>query len=308
MDLGFNQAGFNIEWANEYDKSIWETYELNHPHTTLVRGDITKIKSKDIPECLGIIGGPPCQSWSEAGSAKGLTDPRGQLFMEYIRVIKDKQPLFFVAENVSGFLHQKHSKAFFKIINQFKTLGYTLSFKLVNAHDYNVPQDRRRVIIVGYRTELGITFKFPEVDPSKPTLKTTISGLPHPCKYPKKAIISNHEYLSMDFSSRYMSRNRVRKWTDPSFTIPATARHVPLHPSAGQMLKVGTDKFIFAQKSVRRLSVRECARIQTFPDTFTFKYTNISDGYKMVGNAVPVNLAKAIASQIFADLAQLGHV
>jgi len=307
LDLGFSQAGFNIEWANEYDKTIWETYELNHPHTKLVKGDITKIKSKKIPSCLGIIGGPPCQSWSEAGSAKGLTDPRGQLFMEYIQVIKDKQPLFFVAENVSGFLHKRHAKAFLNILNQFKSLGYTLSFKLVNANDYNVPQDRRRVIIVGYRTELGITFKFPEVDPTKPTLKTAISGLPHPCKYPKKGIISNHEYLAMDFSSRFMSRNRVRKWTEPSFTIPATARHVPLHPSAGIMLKVGTDKFVFAQKSVRRLSVRECARIQTFPDTFAFKYTNISDGYKMVGNAVPVNLAKAIATQIFADLSQLGH-
>lgn len=95
LDLGFTQAGFNVIWANEFDKDIWETYQKNYPHTFLDKRDIRKIYSTEIPDCIGIIGGPPCQSWSEAGKQKGMNDERGQLFLDYIRLLKDKQPLFF---------------------------------------------------------------------------------------------------------------------------------------------------------------------------------------------------------------------
>lgn len=100
LDLGFEKAGFEIVYANEYDKSIWETYEKNHT-TPLDHRDIRKIDSSELPDCDGIIGGPPCQSWSEAGSLKGINDSRGQLFYDFIRILKDKKPKFFVAENVS---------------------------------------------------------------------------------------------------------------------------------------------------------------------------------------------------------------
>ena len=95
LDLGFRQAGFNIVWANECDRTIWDTYNFNHPETELDRRDIRKIKSDEIPNCIGIIGGPPCQSWSEAGAKRGIDDSRGQLFWEYIRIVRDEQPLFF---------------------------------------------------------------------------------------------------------------------------------------------------------------------------------------------------------------------
>jgi len=97
LDLGFRQAGFNVTWANEYDKDIWETYEKNHVDTVLDRRDIRKITSEEIPDCLGIIGGPPCQSWSEGGTQRGIDDARGQLFLDYIRILRDKQPRFFLA-------------------------------------------------------------------------------------------------------------------------------------------------------------------------------------------------------------------
>ena len=130
LDLGFHQAGFNIVWANEYDQDIWQTYENNHPDTYLDRRDIRKISSEEIPDCVGIIGGPPCQSWSEGGAQRGINDERGKLFLEYIRILKDKQPQFFLAENVSGILHKKHQQALNNIITAFEEAGYVISLKL----------------------------------------------------------------------------------------------------------------------------------------------------------------------------------
>ena len=101
LDLGFHQAGFNTIWANEYDKEIWETFETNFSNTKLDRRSIVNIPSSEIPDAIGLIGGPPCQSWSEAGSLRGINDKRGQLFFEFIRVLRDKKPLFFLVENVS---------------------------------------------------------------------------------------------------------------------------------------------------------------------------------------------------------------
>ena len=117
--------------------------------------------------------------------------------------------------------------------------------------------------------------------------------------------ISNHEYMTGGFSSIYMSRNRVRSWNQPSFTIQAGGRHAPIHPQANKMIKVGKDKCVFDEQSLqpyRRLSVRECARIQTFPDRFKFYYDNLTAGYKMIGNAVPVNFALSLAESIYKDL------
>ena len=109
--LGFKKAGFKTIWANEYDKEIWETFERNFTDTVLDRRSIVKIPSCEIPETLGLIGGPPCQSWSEAGKSRGIDDDRGQLFFEFIRVLRDKKPLFFLAENVSGMLAPRHEEA-----------------------------------------------------------------------------------------------------------------------------------------------------------------------------------------------------
>jgi DNA (cytosine-5)-methyltransferase 1 len=320
LDLGFINAGFNITWANEYDKDIWETYELNHPHTYLDRRDLRQIKSEDIPDCIGIVGGPPCQSWSEAGSGRGINDSRGQLFYDYIRILKEKQPLFFLAENVSGILADKHADAFTNILYQMKDAGYDISYKLLNSKNFNVPQDRKRVIIVGYREDLKGGFDFPQEIDDILTLKDAIHDLQsiEPFKtnrIPKSdnLTIPNHEYLDMGFSSIYMSRNRVRRWNEPSFTIQAGGRHAPIHPQANKMKFVERDKFEFDRSSpypYRRLSVRECARIQTFPDRFVFKYDDIADGYKMIGNAVPVNMAEIIAGKIFTDIQeyqQLGY-
>lgn len=311
LDLGFKKAGFKIIMANEFDKNIWSTYEKNHS-TPLIKNDLRDIKSKDFPNCDGIIGGPPCQSWSEAGSLKGINDKRGQLFFDYIRVLNDKQPKFFVAENVSGMLAKRHSEAVANIFRMFEEAGYNVYMESLNAHDFGVAQDRKRVFYVGFRKDLNIkNFKFPDPIPKSKRiyLKDSIWDLKDNAVSAKEknktnkinCKILNHEYFIGSYSPMYMSRNRVRSWDEPSFTIQASGRQAPQHPQAPKMLKQEKDKFVFNQSKIelyRRLSIREIARIQNFPDDFEFLYENLNDGYKMIGNAVPVKLAYEIGKQI----------
>src|SRR5919199_169512 len=301
LDLGFCQADFDVIWANEYDRDIWQTYENNHPDTLLDKRDIREISSAEIPDCVGIIGGPPCQSWSEAGTQRGIDDDRGRLFLEYVRILKDKQPLFFLAENVSGMLHKKHRLALSNIIAAFEEAGYVISWKLLNAKHYHVDLGKR------------FNFDYLKPEPYIPTLRDVIwdlreSAIPALGNNKTKmeaCLFPNHEYMTGGFSSIYMSRNRVRDWDEPSFTIQAGGRHAPIHPQANKMLHVGKDTWIFDPNSLnsyRRLSIRECLRIQTFPDSFIFYYQNLASAYKMIGNAVPVNLSYAVARAIYEDL------
>lgn len=319
LDLGFEAAGFKTIWANEYDKDIWQTFEKNFPNTKLDRRSIVDVPASDLPDCDGVIGGPPCQSWSEAGKLRGINDKRGQLFYEYIRVLKEKQPKFFLAENVSGMFSVKHKEALTGIKAMFQECGYDLHVKMLNAKDYAVPQDRKRVFFVGFRKDLKIEYRFPEPIEEKMDLEMAISDLKKsvlPAKEKQQSNleqckIDNHEYMIGGFSSMYMSRNRVRAWDEPSFTIQAGGRHAPIHPQAPKMISIEPDvrKFVPGkEKLYRRMSVRECARVQTFPDNHRFYYTNVAAGYKMVGNAVPCNLgycmAKSIGEALGAELSE----
>ncbi len=283
----------------------------NHLNTILDKRSITKIEANEVPECDGIIGGPPCQSWSEAGALRGIKDKRGQLFFDFIRILDAKQPKFFLAENVSGMLSSRHGEALNNIKELFKNAGtgYELSFKLLNASDYNVPQDRKRVFFIGIRKDLGFQFQFPTKKYPKITLKEAIGNLKNKALPAKdknysnenECLIPNHEYMTGGFSTIYMSRNRVRSWEEQSFTIQAGGRHAPIHPQAPKMKFVEKNKRVFVsgkEHLYRRLSVRECARVQTFPDDFVFHYKKVAAGYKMIGNAVPANLAQFLAENI----------
>lgn len=325
LDLGFEKAGFAIPVANEFDKTIYPTFKANHPKTHLVEGDIRNIKKQDLAEYIngqvdGIIGGPPCQSWSEAGSLRGIKDKRGQLFFDYIRVLKDFMPRFFLAENVSGMLANRHSDAVRQIINLFDEAGYNVTINLVNAKDYGVAEDRKRVFYIGFRKDLDVEFKFPTGstadDSKKLTLKDVIGDLQATAvpaaekNHHNPDAINNNEYFTGEYSPIFMSRNRVRSWDEQAFTVQASGRQCQLHPQAPKMIKLSKNKcsFVEEKKSLyRRMTVREVARIQGFPDDFKFIYNNVNDAYKMIGNAVPVNLAYEVATSIKDTLEEKHH-
>lgn len=314
LDLGFEMAGFDIPIANEYDKTIYETFKINHPRTELIKGDLRRIDSalfKKNGEIDGIIGGPPCQSWSEAGSLRGINDERGKLFYEYIRILKAIKPKFFLAENVSGMLSNRHNEAVSNIISMFNNTGYDISLNLVNAKDYGVAQERKRIFYIGFRKDLKINFIFPQGsttdDRKKITLRDVIWDLKDTAvpsldkNYHNTNAINNNEYFTGAYSPIFMSRNRVKSWDEQAFTVQASGRQCQIHPQAPKMEKVATNKckFVSGKENLyRRMTVREIARIQGFPDDFKFVYNNVNDAYKMIGNAVPVHLAYEVALSI----------
>ena len=312
LDLGFEKAGFDIPVANEFDKNIWKTFEINHPQTKLLKEDIRYLDTKAFPSDIdGIIGGPPCQSWSEAGSLKGIEDDRGKLFYEYIRILKSVQPKFFLAENVSGMLADRHSEAVKNILKMFEECGYDVSLTLVNAKDYGVAQERKRVFYIGFRKDLNIKFDFPkgstEDDNKKITLRDIIWDLKDTAvpagekNQHNPNAINNNEYFIGSYSPIFMSRNRVKGWDEQAFTVQASGRQCQIHPQAPKMIKVDKNdcRFVEGKENLyRRMTIREVARVQGFPDDFKFVYSNTNDAYKMIGNAVPVNLAYEVACAI----------
>jgi len=222
LDKGFHNAGFRTVVANEFDPKICPTFKANFPKTKLIEGDIRKVKDDEFPKHVtGIIGGPPCQSWSEAGSLKGIEDARGQLFYEYIRILEVSQPLFFVAENVSGILAKRHSEAVRGFMELFDKAGYDVNVKMINANDFDVPEDRDRVFFIGFRKDLKIyDYEYPTPRMHKPTLRECIwdlkdNALPALDKNKTngdKCIVPNHEYFTGAYSPIFLSRNRVRSW------------------------------------------------------------------------------------------------
>jgi len=255
--------------------------------------DVRKIDQ--FPHADIVIGCNPCQGFSFIGT-RNIHDPRNYLYEEIARCLKSVRPKFFVTENVRGLLSLYKGSFFNLMLNDFVNAGYNVSWKMLDAKDYGVPQDRQRIFFVGVRKNLGFAYKFPAKTHGpglRPyvTLKQAIGDLPPPKK--------GEFWDSNRYSPFYMSRNRRRKWDQVSFTIQASGRHVPLHPSCPPMKKVGKDKWIFTDdvRKYRRLSVRECARIQTFPDNFEFE-GSLRSRYRQIGNAVPPLLSLKIASSL----------
>lgn len=283
-DLGFLNAGHDLVWSNDIDKWACTSYEANLGIAPKI-GDISKISSFPYAEIL--VGCYPCQGFSIYGTRE-YKDSRNFLYLHFLRALRKTKPKFFMTENVKGLLFGYGQDILKDMILKFKGTGYQIQWKLVNAKDYGAPQDRERVIIVGRRDDLLRKYELPEPthgEGRKPyvTLKDAIGDFPKADKV---------DVFDSSFSSHYMSRNRKRKWDQVSFTIQASGRHAPLHPSGGPMHFVSQDKYRFGRDPNRRLSYRECAAIQTFPRRFKFEGP-LSKKYQQIGNAVPPALAKA---------------
>lgn len=295
---------FHAVFANDFFKEALETYKMNHlDHVNVLNGDVRKLK--EFPVADIVLGGFPCPGFSGAGP-RLIDDERNFLYLQFIRCLIQSKPAVFVAENVKGMLTLGKGEVFRQIKEDFESVGYKVTHKLVNARDYGVPQLRERVFLVGVRNDIDFTYVFPEPTHGKEEGKLPFTTL-------KDAIEDLREspdpYYKGSFSSMYMSRNRKKSWHEQSFTIQASGRQAPIHPDGVPMQKNGVDAWIFPNGEVnnRRLSVKEIQRIQTFPDWYNF-YSGAEDGllknshvdkiYKQIGNAVPVMLARAIARPI----------
>lgn len=288
LDLGFDRAGFKTIWANDFDADACKTHQ-NWSNAEVVCGDISKIDMSKIPVSDVILGGFPCQGFSLSGPRK-IDDSRNVLYKHYVELVRQNKPLAFIGENVKGLLTMGDGKIIDAIIADFANCGYDVFYKLVNARNYGIPQDRERVIIVGFRKDLQIiNFSLPETNGKTSTLADALRDLP-----PAQA----NEVCNAPYSSRYMSRNRKRGWNEVAYTVPAMAKQVTLYPGSPDMVKIDKDMWRFGDGGeTRRLSWREVAAIQTFPQNIEF-YGDLTSIYKQIGNAVPVRLAEFVANYI----------
>lgn len=293
---------FHTIYANDMFKEALNTYQSNFPKNIFTHlKDIRKIKN--FPSCDIVLGGFPCPGFSEAGP-RLIDDERNFLYIHFIRCLVQSKPKIFIAENVKGMMTLGKGEVMKQIIQDFASAGYNVDFKLLNARDYGVPQTRERVIIVGIREDIDFSYNYPKPTHGNGltpfvTLKEAIGDLTDDPGF----------YYTGSFSSIYLSRNRKKTWAQQSFTIQASGRQAPLHPSGPKMIKLEQDKWLLpdGEEQSRRLSVSEIARIQTFPDWFDFSdggnmkaslNSRLDKQYKQIGNAVPVMLAKAIAQPI----------
>ncbi|MGB1048946.1 MAG: DNA cytosine methyltransferase [Rhodothermales bacterium] len=293
MDLGFTQAGFQVVWANDNYSDAADTYRRNLGDH-IVEEDVLEIESSAFPECDVIIGGFPCQGFSVANTQRSKQDGRNRLYLEFVRVLSATMPRVFVAENVPGILSLEGGDVLKTIVSDFSDVGYRVSYKVLNAADFGVPQLRRRVFIVGIRSDVSLKSDsiWPtktHADPSSEeaeSLSEWVSvgeALDHLSPPGPDSDVANHASYSK-YKLRFNGYLGHR-------TIDASA---PAPTVTGRGDMKGGVVVMHHPSNTRRMSPRETAIVQGFPDDFVFSGTN-SSVYRQVANAVPPPLAKAVA-------------
>lgn len=311
LALGLEKAGFNEVGLVELDKYACKTLRKNRPNWNVIEKDVVDVAEQGIRNYIGDIevdllsGGYPCQSFSYAGHQMGLNDVRGTMFYYYAKILDDIQPKMFLAENVKGLVSHDNGKTLETMLEVFASIGYKVTWKVLNAWDYNVAQKRERILIVGIRNDLYHNdFEFPKPCTYKPVLKDILKDVPPSLgmSYPEK---KRHvldlvppggcwvnlpediakEYMGKSYYSGGGKRGMARRlsWDEPSLTLtcsPAQKQTERCHPN-----------------ETRPFTTREYARIQSFPDEWEFE-GSVGQVYKQIGNAVPVELAKSIGLSI----------
>lgn len=291
-DLGLKEAGFDVLWANDKLAYAAAVHRANFTDTEFYHGDISNVTA--FPSADLLVGCYPCQGFSQGGSRRA--DKKiNFLYRQFDRVLRLMKPKAFIVENVSGMRRSDLRHLLQNQIYRFRLAGYRVSFDVLNACDFGLPQHRERIFIVGIRSDFGVRYTFPnpthgiEGKPYK-TLREAIGHLP---EWPIG------EFFDDKFHWYYLSRNRYRDWDQISRTIVAKARHVPLHPVSPRLKRIHTDAWEFeSDRPARRLSFREAAIIQGFPETFRFPDGSLTSKYTVVGNAVPPPLFSEIAKGI----------
>ena len=309
FSLGFDRSGFENIFSVDIQKDFCQTYKANFPKHTLIEEDITKLSNERIQELTKnsdvdvVIGGPPCQGFSIAGNIgrKFIDDPRNRLFQEFVRVVKVTNPKYFVMENVARlYTHNKHLTRK-EIVSDFNKLGYTVECKILNSADYGVPQVRKRVIFIGSR--VNDTIVFPDISHTEhKTVKDALSSLPK-LKSGEESTLLNHK--AMNHTGQMLEKMGFLKDGEGREKIPVNLRpksgdvrkYIKYNSSKPSITITGDMRKVFHYEQNRALTVRELARLQTFPDDFEFKSSSIAQ-QQQVGNAVPPLMAEAIANAI----------
>ena len=290
LDLGLIQAGNTIIWANDIDKDAVATYRENIGDH-IVCEDIKNIDISALPNADVVVGGFPCQGFSQANRLRTLEDDRNQLYRFFYNTIKVKQPKYFIAENVKGILSLGKGEAIKQIVADFEAAGYITSVNLVNMADYGVPQTRQRVIIIGQRVDLGkeLRFIFPQPTHSKTgelpqwvSIKEAIDHFPDP---DKENNVLNHVYSAYKVEYRNFTGHRKTDPDKPSPTVLARGN------GKGGVCAIPH------YNGRRRLTIRESASVQTFPEDFHFVGT-MNSCYRQIGNAVPVLFARKLGDEL----------
>ena len=305
MALGLEKAGFDTTLLVEYDKNCVATLRKNRPKWNVIHDDIQQISFKGMKADL-VTGGFPCQAFSHAGNKLGFEDTRGTLFYEFARAVKEIKPKIFLAENVEAILRNQNGKTIQTIMEVLSSFGYDVRYELLNALNYVVAQKRKRVFFIG--TKKGVKFQYPKPSKKIVTLGDALKDVPDSRgeKYSEEKIkMLKHvpaggswvnmpvevqkKYMGKSFYSTGGRRGMGRRiaWDEPCLTLTC---------SPGQKM---TERC--HPEEIRPFTVREYARIQSFPDSWKF-IGSLSSQYRQIGNAVPVKLATAVAKEIFKSL------
>ncbi len=314
LALGFEQAGLKCLALNEFDKYACQTLRKNRPNWNVIEGDVHNISFKDYFGKVDMVsGGFPCQAFSYAGKKLGFNDARGTLFFEFARVVNEVKPLICIGENVRGLLTHDNGKTLQGMISVLDEIGYNVvtPIQVLKAVNYKVPQKRERLIIVGIRKDINIKYNYPKPYSFIYNLKDALKkGVLYNCDCPESIYPKYSERkrkvlelvpkggcwrdLPKEVALEYMGKSyysgggktgvaRRLSWGEPCLTLTCS-------PAQGQTERCHPDE-------TRPLTVREYARIQTFPDDWDF-VGSIGTQYKQIGNAVPVNLAKEVGYSI----------
>ncbi len=307
LALGLHKAGIKNLLLVEFNHAACETLRLNRPKWKVREGDIHEVDFTNYKGKVDVVsGGAPCQSFSYAGKRLGFGDIRGTLFAEFARCVQETEPKMFLFENVKGLLSHDDGRTFETIKNTFSELGYTVEHRVLDASHYGVGQKRERLIMVGVRNDLAdkIQFRYPAPDKKCTTLRDVLKDVPdspyQPYSENKRKVMElvppggcwvdlpedvAKAYMKKSYYSGGGKRGMARRiaWDEPCLTLTTS-------PSQKQTERCHPDE-------TRPFTIRESARIQSFPDDWEFAGT-LSEQYKQIGNAVPVELARRLGKQI----------
>ena len=289
----YESNGMEIVYANDIDDNACNIFKENFGIAPDDR-DIREVKSEEIPEFDILTGGFPCQSFSiiaQNPKRLGVKDERGKLFFEMCRILRERQPKCFIAENVKGILTANKKSAFPLILKEFEESGYDVQYRILNSANYGVPQKRERVIIVGFRKDLNIDFSFPDVEIEDENnfapLKKVIEK-----KVDEKYFFSERAVAGMMKKRESMNKGRAQDINKPCNTVGAHLAKVSLN---------STDPVLMEGKRYRRFTPREVARIQSFPDDFELVGSEAAQ-YRALGNAIPPVMFWYVAKAVKEEL------